>query len=151
MCGGAFPVCSGTTWQWQYWQVDIAGTLSDLNTIRIFHAHSERWQLTISIASFPLACVSTHLERPMKIEIIVDPARPPTLSQRVAPAPAVVAATVPTTVATTNGTRRLVVVPCGRFHGIFPYDAKPTLMKRFMFDLCICSSIACVMACYHTV
>jgi len=41
----------------------------------------------------------------MKIEIIVDPARPPTLSQRVAPASAVVAATVPTIVATTNGTR----------------------------------------------
>lgn len=58
----------------------------------------------------------------MKIEIIVDPARPPTLSQRVAPAPATAATAVPmtTTVAVANGTRRLVAIPCGHLHWGLP-------------------------------
>lgn len=56
----------------------------------------------------------------MKIEIIVDPARPPTLSQRVAPAPTMAATGAPAAGAATNGTRRLVAILHGRFRWRLP-------------------------------
>jgi hypothetical protein len=43
--------------------------------------------------SLALSLVITPTERPMKIEIVVDPARPASLASRVAPAPAAAAAT----------------------------------------------------------
>lgn len=100
------------------WRVGIAGTSSSIHPLRFLQARFATWALITSPTLLhPItspSILSPSIERPMKIEIIVDPSRPVALSQRVAPAPAA-AATTPATApaAKANGASRLVGSMCG--------------------------------------